>query len=68
MQADLRRAEAPSRLFDAAERFFGPVDILVHNATGWVADTFKSTTVDRLGRYVRPVTSETIDEQFVDPL
>ncbi|MEP6525968.1 MAG: SDR family oxidoreductase [Nocardioidaceae bacterium] len=63
-QADLRQAEAPTRLFDVAESHFGPVDILVHNATGWVADTFKPTTVDRLGRDVRRVTGETIDQQF----
>ena len=64
MQEDLCQAEAPMRLFDVAERLFGPVDILVHNATGWVADTFKPTTVDRLGRDVRPVTDESIDQQF----
>jgi 3-oxoacyl-[acyl-carrier protein] reductase len=64
MQADLGQAEAPTRLFDVAESLFGPVDILVHNATGWVADTFRPTTVDRLGRGVRPVTGETIDQQF----
>jgi 3-oxoacyl-[acyl-carrier protein] reductase len=64
MQADLCQAEASKSLFDAAERLFGPVDILVHNATGWVPDTFRPTTVDRLGREIRPVTSETIDQQF----
>jgi 3-oxoacyl-[acyl-carrier protein] reductase len=64
VQADLRETEAVGRLFDDAERAFGPIDILVHNATGWVADTFKPTTVDRLGRDVRPVTGETIDQQF----
>ena len=63
-QADLGQPEAAIRLFDVAERFFGPVNILVHNATGWVADTFKPTTFDRLGRHMRPVTSETIDQQF----
>jgi 3-oxoacyl-[acyl-carrier protein] reductase len=64
VQADLCQTDAPIRLFDVAERNFGPVDILVHNATGWVADTFKPTTVDRLGRRVRPVSGQTIDQQF----
>jgi 3-oxoacyl-[acyl-carrier protein] reductase len=40
MEADLRDAGAPARLFDFAEAELGPVDILINNATGWVADTF----------------------------
>ena len=40
MEADLRDAEVPKRLFDFAEAELGPVDILVNNATGWVADSF----------------------------
>jgi 3-oxoacyl-[acyl-carrier protein] reductase len=64
VQADLCRPDTPTRLFDTAESLFGPVDVLVHNATGWVADTFKPATFDRLGRNVRPVTGETIDQQF----
>jgi len=51
-------------LFDLAERRFGGVDILVHNATGWVADTFKPATSDRLGRRLQGVTAATIDQQF----
>lgn len=63
-EADLRQADTPARLFDAAERCFGGVDILVHNATGWIADTFKAATRDRLGRELQRVTAETIDQQF----
>jgi 3-oxoacyl-[acyl-carrier protein] reductase len=40
MEADLRDASAIPKLFDYAEMKFGSVDILVNNATGWVADTF----------------------------
>lgn len=50
VEADLRDAATPARLFDAAERAFGPVDILVNNATGWRQDTFRPAETDRLGR------------------
>lgn len=40
LEADLSDPETPSRLFDQAEAQLGPVDILVNNATGWLADTF----------------------------
>ena len=63
VEADLRLTDVDG-LFDTAERRFGPVDILVHNASGWVADTFKPATTDRLGRGLRPVTSDSIDQMF----
>jgi len=50
VEADLRDPETPRRLFDAAEAAFGPVDVLVNNATGWRQDTFVPTERDRLGR------------------
>ena len=40
IEADLSDPAAPARLFDVAEQHFGPVDILVNNATGWVQDSF----------------------------
>lgn len=40
MEADLRDADVVPRLFDLAESELGPVDVLVNNASGWVADTF----------------------------
>ncbi len=64
IEADLRDGATPARLFDSAEGCFGAVDILVHNATGWLADTFKTATSDRLGRLLQRVTAETIDQQF----
>lgn len=50
VEANLRDRDTPSRLFDAAEAAFGPVDILVNNATGWRQDTFRPAETDRLGR------------------
>lgn len=45
LELDLRDDEAPTQAFDEAERAFGPVSILVSNASGWVADTFDPTAV-----------------------
>jgi 3-oxoacyl-[acyl-carrier protein] reductase len=64
VEADLSDALAPAALFDAAEERFGPVDILVNNATGWVADSFAAPPADRLGRVLRPVSPETWRQQF----
>jgi 3-oxoacyl-[acyl-carrier protein] reductase len=63
IEADLRTTDVTT-LFDTAERSFGPVDVLVHNASGWVADTFKPATTDRLGRGLRRVTTHSIDQMF----
>src|SRR5436190_4723082 len=63
-EADLAHAETPARLFDAAEATFGPVDILINNATGWVADTFSAVPAGRFGHSQRRVSADTIDRQF----
>jgi 3-oxoacyl-[acyl-carrier protein] reductase len=56
MEADLSDAANVGLLFDAAEELLGPVDILVNNASGWAADSFRpqgelvalsATTVDQ---------------------
>jgi 3-oxoacyl-[acyl-carrier protein] reductase len=64
VEADLSDPATASRLFDYAEAHFGPVDILVNNATGWVADTF--TTIGRhvTGSGSAPLTSATHDQVF----
>jgi 3-oxoacyl-[acyl-carrier protein] reductase len=64
VDADLRDVNVPAMLFDSAEAELGPVDILVNNATGWLADTFKPAGVDREGRSMVRVTAETHDAQF----
>ena len=55
MEIDLRDGSAVPKLFDYAEREFGPVDILVNNATGWVADTFVPN-----GEHVTGLSSEVL--------
>ena len=62
VEADLSDGRAPGRLFDAAEARLGPVDILVNNATGWVADTFKPVATDRFGRRLTPLSAATADQ------
>jgi 3-oxoacyl-[acyl-carrier protein] reductase len=64
VEADLADAATPTRLFDAAEAAFGPVDILINNATGWVADTFSPAPADQFGHEQGRVSPETIDRQF----
>jgi 3-oxoacyl-[acyl-carrier protein] reductase len=64
VEADLSDPATPALLFDTAEQQLGPVDILVNNATGWLADTFAATSTDRLGRSLQPVTAATWTQQF----
>jgi 3-oxoacyl-[acyl-carrier protein] reductase len=64
VEADLSDPAAPPLLFDTAEEELGPVDIVVNNATGWLADTFAPTGTDRLGRSLQPVTATTWSQQF----
>jgi 3-oxoacyl-[acyl-carrier protein] reductase len=64
VEADLSDPAAPAVLFEAAERHLGPVDVLVNNATGWIADTFAPMTSDGFGRELRPVSAATWHQQF----
>jgi 3-oxoacyl-[acyl-carrier protein] reductase len=64
VEADLTDPDVPRSLFDAAEAEFGPVDILVNNASGWISDTFRGDDIDHLGRSTRRVSTETIDHVF----
>jgi 3-oxoacyl-[acyl-carrier protein] reductase len=64
IEADLSDAGTAERLFDAAETAFGSVDILINNASGWVADTFSATPEGRFGHQRVRVSAETFDRQF----
>ena len=64
ISADLLDASVIPGLFDAAEEAFGPVDVLVNNATASLSDTFRATDRDWAGRALSPVTAETFDRQF----
>jgi 3-oxoacyl-[acyl-carrier protein] reductase len=63
VEADLRDPATPAALFEAAEAAFGPVEILVNNATGWRADTFvaapDSTGLDHIGRNLESLSAAT---------
>ena len=63
-EADLYDPATPGILFDLAEQRLGPVDILVNNATGWLADTFKPAEADRMGRALQAVSQATWSRQF----
>lgn len=64
IEADLVDPATPGRLFDVAESEFGSVDILVNNASSWLADTFTADRQDRLGRNLARVTPSSFDQQF----
>lgn len=64
VEADLADAAVPRALFDRAEAELGPVDILINNASGWLADTFAVASQDRFGRRLTRVSAETFDTQF----
>lgn len=64
IEADLSDPATAATLFDQAERLVGPVEILVNNASGWLADTFAPSAVDRLGRLLHPVSAATFDRSF----
>jgi 3-oxoacyl-[acyl-carrier protein] reductase len=63
-ECDLTDDKAPGELFDRAEAAFGPVDILVNNASGWMADTFAADPSDSFGRTLQRVSSATFDRLY----
>lgn len=63
-EADLSDPAVVPGLFDAAEEAIGPVEVLVNNASGWLANTFRPGPVDRFGRAVSAVDPATHDRQF----
>ncbi|RZQ64650.1 SDR family NAD(P)-dependent oxidoreductase [Amycolatopsis suaedae] len=64
VEADLSDVDTPARLFDTAERELGGVDVLVNNASFWLADTFKPDATDRFGRSLDRISAGTFERQF----
>ncbi|MGH0031985.1 MAG: SDR family NAD(P)-dependent oxidoreductase [Myxococcota bacterium] len=64
VEADLTDPAAPARLFDAAEAELGAVDVLVNNATGWLADTFTPERPDLHARRHARVDAAGFEQQF----
>ena len=64
IEADLRDPATPARVFDEVESALGPVSVLVHNASGWMKDTFTDQP-DRLGRASQLVSAASFDSQFL---
>jgi 3-oxoacyl-[acyl-carrier protein] reductase len=64
VEADLTDPTTAVRLFDVAEAELGPVDILVNNASGWLADTFTTEARDQFGRTELRVSFATFERQF----
>jgi 3-oxoacyl-[acyl-carrier protein] reductase len=64
MEADLRDTAVVPGLFEFAESKLGPVDILINNATGWVADTFTVESAHVTGLKSAGVTASTHDQVF----
>jgi 3-oxoacyl-[acyl-carrier protein] reductase len=65
MEADLTDVGSVPSLFDTAEAHLGPVDVLVNNASGWIADTFVPAATDRFGRAQTPLTAGSFDQVFL---
>jgi 3-oxoacyl-[acyl-carrier protein] reductase len=62
VEGDLRDPTTPGMLFDIAESTFGPVEILVNNATGWRTDSFVPRETDRLGRGLASVSADSASQ------
>jgi 3-oxoacyl-[acyl-carrier protein] reductase len=61
VEADLADTSVPARLYELAEEAYGPVDILVNNASAWVADTFAAPGLDRVQRNLTAFSADTFD-------
>lgn len=60
VEADLGDPTCIPGLFDRAEQEFGPVEILINNASSWRQDSFDTSTPDAVGRTGTPVTAQTL--------
>ena len=67
-EANLSDPVDAATLFDAAEEHLGPVDILVNNASGWVADTFQRPTTTGSARRSSRSTGTWLQQFSVDTM
>ena len=67
LEIDLAEPSAVTHIFDRCEEGLGPVDIVVHNASGPKKDSFSDGRSDHIGRPGFPVTTDSITTQlFID--
>jgi Dehydrogenases with different specificities (related to short-chain alcohol dehydrogenases) len=66
IEADLADPSTPGLLFDRAEAAYGPVDILVNNASAsaWIADSFAPLARERSERVLESVSAATVNRVF----
>lgn len=59
LEVDLRNAAEIMKLFETAEEHYGQVDIIVNNASSWLADTYVPLISDRFKRTSYKLSVET---------
>jgi 3-oxoacyl-[acyl-carrier protein] reductase len=64
IEVDLTDPATVGLPFDAAEEQFGPVDVLVNNASGWIADSFRPEGTSRVERKLASLSATTLDKNF----
>ena len=64
IESDLADPATPAMLMNEAERVFGPVSVLVHNASGWQKDSFSPDRTDAVGLQGQLVSEATINSQL----
>ncbi len=64
MEADLRDPDIIPLIFNFAQQQHGAVDILINNATGWVADTFRPPGEHITGLKSDSLSARTHDQVF----
>jgi 3-oxoacyl-[acyl-carrier protein] reductase len=65
IECDLRETTAAPELFDHAEAVYGPVEILIQNASSWRNDTFLASGPPTVGQPSIHVDAATHDANFV---
>lgn len=64
IEADLTDPDAPASVYEQVEADLGPVSVLVHNASGWVKDSYAPDLQDAVGRTAEMVRRESVDRNY----